>query len=107
MTATSDQQLGVAPDDDTPIGYMKRTRDYYAAIGYTTPYRWAHYTSAPFQPLRKPLAESRDEVLFTVDILRYYATEGPALAAESELPISGGHAVLQRLPIGPLLGVMP
>ena len=22
---------------------MVRTREYYAAIGYTTPYRWAHY----------------------------------------------------------------
>ncbi len=55
----------------------------------------------------KPLAESRDEVQFTVDILRYYAAEGPALAAESELSFSGGRATLQRLPIGPLLGVMP
>ena len=27
-----------------------------AAIGYTTPYRWAHYVDAPFQPLKKPLA---------------------------------------------------
>ena len=51
-----DEQLGFAPDDDVPIGYMARTRDYYAAIGYDTPYRWAHYTSAPFQPLQKPLA---------------------------------------------------
>jgi succinate-semialdehyde dehydrogenase/glutarate-semialdehyde dehydrogenase len=55
----------------------------------------------------KPLAESRDEVLFTVAILRYYAAEGPALTAESELSFSGGRATLQRLPIGPLLGVMP
>jgi len=28
-------------------------RDYYTAIGYTTPYRWAHYVDAPFQPLKK------------------------------------------------------
>ncbi len=56
MTAASDDQLGFAPDDDAPIGYMARTRDYYAAIGYTTPYRWAHYVDAPFQPLKKPLA---------------------------------------------------
>ena len=34
---TSDDQLGFAPDDDAPIGYMARTRDYYAAIGYTRP----------------------------------------------------------------------
>ena len=58
MTAVSDDLLSFAPDDDAPIPYMARTREYYAAIGYTTPYRWAHYTDAPFQPLRKPLSQS-------------------------------------------------
>jgi glycine/betaine/sarcosine/D-proline reductase family selenoprotein B len=58
MTAASDDLLGFAPDDDAPIPYMARTREYYAAIGYTTPYRWAHYVDAPFQPLRKSLNQS-------------------------------------------------
>src|SRR5260370_21995014 len=62
MTAPSDDLLGFAPDDDAPIPYMARTREYYAAIGYTTPYRWAHYVAAPFQPLRKPLNQSRDTI---------------------------------------------
>ncbi|WP_213742096.1 glycine/sarcosine/betaine reductase selenoprotein B family protein [Bradyrhizobium sp. dw_411] len=65
MTAASDDLLGFAPDDDTPIPYMARTREYYAAIGYTTPYRWAHYTDAPFQPLRKPLSQSRVALVTT------------------------------------------
>jgi D-proline reductase (dithiol) PrdB len=65
MTAPSDDQLGFAPDDDAPIPYMARTREYYAAIGYTTPYRWAHYIEAPFQPLRKPLAQSRVALVTT------------------------------------------
>lgn len=65
MAAASDDQLGFAPDDDAPIGYMKRTRDYYAAIGYTTPYRWAHYTSAPFYQLKKPLNQSRIAIITT------------------------------------------
>ena len=65
MTAPTDEQLGFAPDDDAPIGYMARTRDYYAAIGYDTPYRWAHYTSAPFQPLQKKLADSRIAIITT------------------------------------------
>lgn len=56
---------GFAPDDDRPIPYMARTRAYYAAIGYTTPYRWAHYTSAPFQPLKKPLAQARVTIITT------------------------------------------
>ena len=65
MAAASDDQTGFAPDDDAPIGYMKRTRDYYAAIGYATPYRWAHYTAAPFQPLNKPLNQSRVALITT------------------------------------------
>ena len=65
MTAASDDPLGFAPDDDAPIPYMARTREYYAAIGYTTPYRWAHYVDAPFQPLRKPLAQSRVAIITT------------------------------------------
>jgi glycine/betaine/sarcosine/D-proline reductase family selenoprotein B len=60
-----DAQLGFAPDYDAPVPYMKRTRDYYTAIGYTTPYRWAHYLEAPFQPLKKPLAQSRVTIITT------------------------------------------
>ena len=62
---TAPDQPGFAPDDDAPIPYMARTREYYAAIGYTTPYRWAHYVDAPFQPLRKPLAQSRIALVTT------------------------------------------
>lgn len=65
MTAPSDDQLGFAPDDDAPVAYMARTREYYQAIGYTTPYRWAHYVEAPFQPLTKPLARSRVAIVTT------------------------------------------
>jgi D-proline reductase (dithiol) PrdB len=65
MTLTSDDRLGFAPEDDAPIPYMARTREYYAAIGYTTPYRWAHYVDAPFQPLHKPLAQSRVALVTT------------------------------------------
>jgi hypothetical protein len=65
MTAPSDQLLDFAPDDDAPIPYMARTREYYQAIGYDTPYRWAHYVDVPFQPLRKPLAQSRVAIVTT------------------------------------------
>src|SRR5437763_5030184 len=60
-----DESLGFAPDDDAPIPYMARTRDYYQAIGYEVPYRWAHYTGAPFQALQKPLARSRVAIVTT------------------------------------------
>jgi D-proline reductase (dithiol) PrdB len=65
MTAASDRPLGFAADDDAPIPYMARTREYYKAIGYETPYRWAHYVDAPFQPLRKTLARSRVAIVTT------------------------------------------
>ena len=53
-----DQYPGFAPEHDAPIPYMQRIRDYYLALGYATPYRWAHYAEVPFQPLTKPLAEA-------------------------------------------------
>ncbi len=65
MAAPSDDEFGFAPDHDSPIPYMQRTREYYAAIGYTTPYRWAHYNDAPFQPLTKPLSQSRVAIVTT------------------------------------------
>jgi len=65
MTAPAEDHLGFASDDDAPIPYIARTRDYYLAIGYDTPYRWAHYASAPFQPLKKPLAKSRVAIITT------------------------------------------
>ena len=65
MSGSLDDQLGFAPDYNSPIPYMQRTRDYYAAIGYTTPYRWAHYVEAPFQPLKKSLVRSRVTLITT------------------------------------------
>ena len=65
MDSDLDALLGFAPDYDSPIPYMQRTRDYYRAIGYTAPYRWAHYIEAPFTPLKKPLAQSRVTIVTT------------------------------------------
>ena len=56
----------------------------------------------------KSLEEGRGEAEFCGSILDYYATEGPGLAADTEIKsFSGGRAVVQKLPIGALLGVMP
>ncbi|HWK87927.1 MAG TPA: glycine reductase [Xanthobacteraceae bacterium] len=65
MSADAGLPFGFAADFDAPIPYMQRTRDYYRAIGYDTPYRWAHYNGAPFQPLKKPLARSRVTIVTT------------------------------------------
>ena len=39
------------------VGYMQRTRDFYAAQGYERAYVWAHYVEAPFVPLPRPLSQ--------------------------------------------------
>jgi glycine/betaine/sarcosine/D-proline reductase family selenoprotein B len=65
MDQNIDALLGFAPDYDAPIPYLQRTRDYYRAIGYTTPYRWAHHIEAPFTPLTKPLRDSRVALITT------------------------------------------
>ena len=46
------------PHPHQPVRYIDRTRAWYSALGYD-PYRWPCYTDVPFQPLSKPLAESR------------------------------------------------
>jgi hypothetical protein len=65
MPVPTDDEFGFATDYDAPVPYMQRTRDYYTAIGYTTPYRWAHYVEAPFQKLKKPLSQSRVTIITT------------------------------------------
>jgi hypothetical protein len=44
---------------------MGRTRDYYAALGYGEPYRWAHYSDVPFVALAKPLSQCRVALITT------------------------------------------
>ena len=50
--------FGFAPEDDAPIPYLQRIREYYQALGYGAPYRWAHYAEVPFAPLQRSLRES-------------------------------------------------
>ncbi|MFV0460185.1 MAG: NAD-dependent succinate-semialdehyde dehydrogenase [Actinomycetales bacterium] len=56
----------------------------------------------------KPLAEAVGEAEYSGNIFSYYATEGPRLVADQEIPTeAGGTAIIQRLPVGLLLGIMP
>jgi hypothetical protein len=43
----------------TYLSYIDRSREYYAAQGYSQPYTWAHHEIVPFAPLPKPLSECR------------------------------------------------
>ncbi|MFA5606482.1 MAG: NAD-dependent succinate-semialdehyde dehydrogenase [Leucobacter sp.] len=56
----------------------------------------------------KSLAESVDEVEFARDIIEYYAVHGPSLITDFEIPSTvPGKAMIEHLPVGALLGVMP
>ncbi|MBC7630219.1 NAD-dependent succinate-semialdehyde dehydrogenase [Aeromicrobium sp.] len=60
------------------------------------------------EEMGKPLAEAVGEAEFSGEIFGYFATEGPTLAADQPIKtFSGGTAVVQKLPVGPLLGIMP
>jgi hypothetical protein len=41
------------------VSYIDRSREYYAAQGYTKAYAWPRYDEVPFTPLRRPLAQCR------------------------------------------------
>jgi len=56
----------------------------------------------------KSIAESLDEVDFATAIIDYYGVYGPGLITDYEIPSTiPGKAVVEHLPIGALLGVMP
>lgn len=68
-------------DADSPINYMQRTRDWYLALGYGNPYRWAHYADAPFQPLGKALAQATVALITTAALYQTdKGNQGPGAA---------------------------
>src|SRR5262249_27517865 len=65
MTSTAGSKAGFAAVHDVPIPYTQRTRDYYLALGYSNPYRWAHFEEVPFTPLAMPLSRARLALITT------------------------------------------
>ena len=60
------------------------------------------------QEMGKRMGEAVGEVKYCASILKYYADNGADFAADQEIPTnSPGKAVIRRLPLGTLLGVMP
>jgi D-proline reductase (dithiol) PrdB len=71
----------IALDEDAPIRYIDRTRDYYLALGYDNLYRWAHFTDVPFTLLRTPLAEASVGLITTAAPYQQEAgDQGPGAA---------------------------
>lgn len=47
------------------VRYIAKTREYYHSLGYEKSYGWSHNETAPFTPLKKPLAECRVTLIST------------------------------------------
>jgi succinate-semialdehyde dehydrogenase/glutarate-semialdehyde dehydrogenase len=60
------------------------------------------------EEMGKPLHEALEEVEFCEAIFGYYGKQGPTLAADQSIETStGDRAVVEKRPIGLLLGIMP
>ena len=60
------------------------------------------------EEMGKPLSEGADEAELAGNIIKYYAEHGAEFTKDQPIPTdSTGTAVIRRLPIGPLLGIMP
>jgi len=52
-------------DPSLDVPYMKRTRDFYRAQGYSADYQWAQFDDTPFGRLQKPLSDCTVAVITT------------------------------------------
>lgn len=55
----------------------------------------------------KLIGDSRGEMDLVASIFTYYADQAEALLADEEFEIEGGRALIQKRPLGALLGIMP
>ncbi len=70
--------------------------------------RSAELAAAITREMGKPITQAAEEVQLTADIYRWYAEHGPELMSTEQLDPQGAQeSVVQTLPIGPLVGVMP
>ncbi|HJG44032.1 NAD-dependent succinate-semialdehyde dehydrogenase [Corynebacterium phoceense] len=60
------------------------------------------------EEMGKPLSEGADEAELAGNIVKYYAEHGAEFTKDQPIPTdSTGTAAIRRMPIGPLLGIMP
>jgi hypothetical protein len=69
----------------TFVSYIDRTREFYLAQGYDSPYRWAHFHEVPFAPLAKPLSACRIVLVTTASPVRDRPPDPGALRGPKEV----------------------
>jgi D-proline reductase (dithiol) PrdB len=69
-----------------PLRYIERARVYFSELGYTTPYRWPHFTEVPFTALKKPLSDCCVTIV-TTSFVEEKSEEN--ISKESEIVLMG------------------
>ena len=59
----------VDPTHRTFVSYIDKSREYYAARGYASAYRWAHFDDVPFSPLTRPLSQAAATLITTAHLI--------------------------------------
>ena len=72
------------------VSYIDRTREYYAAQGYSKPYTWPRYDDVPFAPLMKPLSDCRVGLVTTAGKpLAKVKTDSPGIGLNGATVVRG------------------
>ena len=63
------------------VSYIDKSREYYAAQGYTQPYQWVYHKEVPFNMLCKPLSDCTVGVVTTATLPAHWQSlpEGESL----------------------------
>ena len=76
------------------VSYIDKSREYYAAQGYSKPYKWVYHKDVPFNLLGKPLSDCTVGVVTTATLPAHWRNlpEGKSLPkkrpyAENSYPI--------------------
>ena len=79
------------------VSYIDKSREYYAAQGYTQPYQWVYHKEVPFNMLSKPLSDCTVGVVTTATLPAHWQSlpEGESRPqkrpyAESTYPVPEG-----------------
>ena len=68
------------------VSYIDKSREYYAAHGYTQPYKWVYNKEVPFNLLRKPLSGCTVGVITTATLPRHWQNLPEGQSSPQKLP---------------------
>ena len=81
QTGMNVESLSFTEPHDVAVPYKQRLRDYYLALGYGNPYRWAQFAQVPFTPLNLNLDQARVGLVTTAAPFKVGAgDQGPGAA---------------------------